>query len=204
MPEAPTAVISQATLTVGILAGGEGRRVGGADKGLLPFNNQPLIAHVLHSLQQQLPNTARLISANRHLHQYQTYATTVPDNPAHQGPLAGIAALLKHCESDWLLTIPCDCPKLPPNFGAKLAQFLLNANNNESLAVVNDGQRDQNAVLLIRQNHVTDLENHLENSNGAIYSWLTAHAPTRLIFDNWPSHYWRANTIAALQAIIND
>ncbi|MHB8678709.1 MAG: NTP transferase domain-containing protein, partial [Rudaea sp.] len=36
-----------AAITAAILAGGEGRRVGGADKGLMLLDGNPLVTHVL-------------------------------------------------------------------------------------------------------------------------------------------------------------
>ena len=51
------------TVTGIILAGGEARRMGGNDKGLIPYVNQPLIAHVIHHLAPQVEQL--LINANR-------------------------------------------------------------------------------------------------------------------------------------------
>ena len=45
-----------------VLAGGQGRRLGGADKALLPLGTRPLIHHVLARLSPQVADVA--ISAN--------------------------------------------------------------------------------------------------------------------------------------------
>ncbi|TKA96174.1 molybdenum cofactor guanylyltransferase MobA, partial [Cereibacter changlensis] len=45
-----------------ILAGGEGRRMGGADKALLPLAGRPLLAHVRDRLEPQVEALA--LSAN--------------------------------------------------------------------------------------------------------------------------------------------
>lgn len=47
-----------------ILAGGAARRMGGKDKGLLIFKQQPLFMHVVNRFAPQV--SALLISANRH------------------------------------------------------------------------------------------------------------------------------------------
>jgi molybdopterin-guanine dinucleotide biosynthesis protein A len=187
-----------------LLAGGEGQRVGGADKGLLPFNGEPLIHWTLASAQQQLGQTPTLISANRNQQRYQTFAPSFADDSNHAGPLAGVAALLAQCQTEWLLTLPCDCPKLPPDFGAKLAQFLLNAKAEHVAAVINDGQRNQNAVLLIRKNQQAALLKYLEHGGKAIHKWLASMATSAIVFDNWPAERWNANTVDALQALIDD
>ena len=54
-----------------ILAGGEGRRMGGIDKGLTLFRGRPLIEHVIERLQPQVCDIA--ISANRCLDDYGRY-----------------------------------------------------------------------------------------------------------------------------------
>lgn len=203
MPEAPAAVMPSHLLTVGVLSGGKGQRVGGKDKGLIEINRKPLIEWVLQSISTQLSNATVLISANRNLTQYSQYAPTLSDRPDHQGPLAGVAALLERCQTEWLLTLPCDCPKLPPNFGEKLAHFLLNAEDAKA-AVVNDGQRNQNAVLLIRKSELAGLREHLNGGGGAIHKWLATLAASTIIFDDWPAQNWNANTVDALQTLIDE
>lgn len=203
MPEAPHAVITP-RVTLGLLAGGEGRRVGGADKGLLQFNGQSLIKLTLANAQNQLGKITTLISANRHINTYQALAPTVADQGGYSGPLAGVARLLEHCETEWLLTLPCDCPKLPPNFGDKLAQFLLTAESNQVAAVVNDGRRNQNAVLLVRRSQYAGLKAQLNSGHAAIHKWLATIAASPILFDDWPSKNWNANTVEDLQALIDD
>ncbi len=57
-----------AAVTGVILAGGEGRRMGGADKGLQLLNGRPLVQLVLERLRPQVD--VLLISANRNLERY--------------------------------------------------------------------------------------------------------------------------------------
>jgi len=54
-----------------ILAGGEGRRVGGNDKGLLPYKNKRLIEHVIERMSPQV--TDIVISANRNIETYSVF-----------------------------------------------------------------------------------------------------------------------------------
>ena len=51
-----------------ILAGGQGRRMGGADKGLVEYRGRPLIEWVLEVLTPQVDEL--VISANRNLDTY--------------------------------------------------------------------------------------------------------------------------------------
>jgi molybdopterin-guanine dinucleotide biosynthesis protein A len=111
-----------------VLAGGEGRRMGGLDKGLQPLHGQPLAARALARLAPQVAGL--MLSANRHLAQYAAWGHPVwPDewptglqaNPGeHLGPLAGLWTALQHCPTPWLVAVPCDLPDLPADLVARL------------------------------------------------------------------------------------
>ena len=60
-----------------ILAGGEGRRVGGRDKGLLILHGKPLIERVADALRAQVG--AILICANRHAGEYARFGSVIAD-----------------------------------------------------------------------------------------------------------------------------
>ena len=62
---------STLTVTGVILAGGQARRMGGEDKGLILFNHKPLIAHVITTLKPQVDTL--IINANRNAEKYATY-----------------------------------------------------------------------------------------------------------------------------------
>ena len=51
-----------------ILAGGQGRRMGGQDKGLIEFNGKPLVSILIDKLEQQ--SGERIINANRNQQRY--------------------------------------------------------------------------------------------------------------------------------------
>jgi molybdopterin-guanine dinucleotide biosynthesis protein A len=113
-------------ITALILAGGRGTRMGGVDKGLQPFNGVPLALHTLQRLQQGGGAGRIVINANRNLPAYEAFGVPVwPDGMAdYPGPLAGFLTGLEHCESAFLLTVPCDTPRLPLDLASRLAQVL--------------------------------------------------------------------------------
>ncbi|QWD86584.1 molybdenum cofactor guanylyltransferase [Polynucleobacter paludilacus] len=114
-------MISRTEITGLILAGGRAQRMGGVDKGLIPFHHRPLIESVIHRLRPQVGSI--LINANRNLEQYSTYGFPVlsDDDLSFSGPLAGFAAGLKACPTEYLVTAPCDSPLLPTNLVELLA-----------------------------------------------------------------------------------
>lgn len=105
-----------------ILAGGRAQRMGGIDKGLIPFLGQPLIASSISRLQKQVGSI--LINANRNITKYAAYGYPVilDETPDFSGPLAGFSVGLQACKTPYLLTSPCDSPLLPLDLGLKLAK----------------------------------------------------------------------------------
>ncbi len=162
-----------ADITGAILAGGQGRRMGGVDKGLILFEGRPLIEHVLARLQPQVSNI--LISANRNQHQYARYGFPVvsDDHSGFAGPLAGFAALLKQCPTDWLVVVPCDAPLLPADLVRRLAQARNDAN--ADIAVAHDGARLQPVHVLLGRHLLPSLEGYLDAGERKIALWYRQH-----------------------------
>ncbi|WP_417807339.1 molybdenum cofactor guanylyltransferase MobA [Thioclava sp.] len=106
-----------------ILAGGQGRRMGGVDKAQVMLAGRPLIAHVTDRL---APQVARLaISSNRAPDQFAPLLV-LPDAPETlgEGPLAGLLAGLDWAAqggADALVCTPVDTPFLPRDLVARLA-----------------------------------------------------------------------------------
>ena len=117
--------VTQASAPLGlILAGGGGRRMGGADKALVTLAGRPLVSHVQARLAPQVAGCA--ISANGDPGRLDFACLTVlPDPPpGDQGPLAGVLAGL-----DWaagqgaaaLVTVAVDTPFVPLDLVRRLA-----------------------------------------------------------------------------------
>ncbi len=115
-------MIASRDITGLILAGGRGARMGGADKGLQHFNGQPLALHTLRRLQPQVGQV--LVNANRNLASYEAFGAPVCTDalPDFAGPLAGFMTGLAHCDTPWLVTVPCDTPLFPLDLVTRLAQ----------------------------------------------------------------------------------
>ena len=95
-------------VTLGILAGGRATRLGGVDKAWLLRDGVP---QVLRWQRRFAAEVARiLVSANRDLARYaEAGIDAVGDRVIGDiGPLAGLDALLAHCTTPWLLTLPVD------------------------------------------------------------------------------------------------
>ena len=94
-------------VTLGILAGGRGSRLGGRDKAWLQRDGIPQVLRIARRFGSECSST--LVSANRDLHRYDEHGlATVADRVADIGPLGGLDALASACATRWLLTIPVD------------------------------------------------------------------------------------------------
>lgn len=97
-----------------ILAGGEGRRMGRADKALLMLAGRPLIAHVADRLAPQVERLA--ISANGDAARFAFTGLPVLADARPQGPLSGVLAALDWAAAegaDAVVSAAVDTPFFP-------------------------------------------------------------------------------------------
>ena len=100
--------IDKSQITAIILAGGQGRRLGGQDKGLVEYQGKPLIQHVLDKITPQVDSV--MINANRNQESYSTFGYDIVTDKLSdfQGPLAGFAIAMQESKTKFILTMPCD------------------------------------------------------------------------------------------------
>lgn len=153
-----------------ILAGGLARRMGGQDKGLVPLAGQPMVAHVLKTVQPLVDHC--VINANRHQDDYAALQVPVVQDelPGHLGPLAGLSAGMMALPDDIVLMCPCDSPFLQ----AELCRALIDAclGSDCDLAVAHDGERLQPVFLAARQRVRQSLDEFLASGERKIDRWF--------------------------------
>jgi molybdenum cofactor guanylyltransferase len=164
-----------------ILAGGQGRRMGGADKGLIDYQGRPLIEWALAALAPQVGEL--VISANRALDTYAAYGHRVlPDTlPGFPGPLAGVLAALQAVVSDWLLVAPCDTPHLPFDLAARLLDAA--RQQNVPLAVATDDTRIHHSCFIVRTDQRENLAAYLARGERAVRHWQAGLDSTTVKFE---------------------
>jgi len=163
-----------------ILAGGRGRRVGGQDKGLVPYNGRPLIEHVIERFAPQVGTL--LISANRNADRYSAYGHVLVGDrfPDFAGPLAGIDAALAVCATPWLVCVPCDAPHLPVDLVAGLAAATHERRASAVFAAT--PQRDHPTFLLLESILAPRLEEDLRRGAQRLTEWCQNVGAARLEF----------------------
>jgi len=174
-----------------ILAGGMARRMGGEDKGLVPLAGRPMVAHVLEALRPQVG--AVLLNANRNREHYAALGHPVLADAlgGYQGPLAGMLTALKHCSTEFLVTVPCDAPLVAPDLVARLHAACAAAG--ADLAVASDGERWQPVFLLLRASLASSLEAYLAGGGRATHAWVGQWRPAVADFSDQPDTFVNVN-----------
>jgi molybdopterin-guanine dinucleotide biosynthesis protein A len=115
-----TVTIARPLVVLGILAGGQARRLGGADKALALHHGEALAERTLRALGGGFAQI--LLSYNGASAQaLPAAATPVPDlRPGFPGPLGGVEALLAAARGEWLLTVPVDLAHVPADLAERL------------------------------------------------------------------------------------
>ena len=180
-------MISPEQMTGLILAGGRAQRMGGIDKGLIPFLSKPLIESAIQRLGSQVGPI--LINANRNITKYASYGHPVimDEAPDFSGPLAGFAAGLKVCATPYLLTAPCDSPLLPTNLGIKLATEM--TRGDFQLVYASTKETDgkvwaQPVFCLMRTDLQEPLEVFLQKGDLKIDRWFKELRSSTVVFDD--------------------
>jgi molybdopterin-guanine dinucleotide biosynthesis protein A len=190
-----------------VLAGGRGSRMGGADKGLQNFNGIPLALHTLMRLQPQVGEL--MVNANRNLAAYEAFGAPVwPDVLAdYAGPLAGFLTGLERCETQWLVTVPCDTPLFPQDLVARLAQAAGRDDAEIAMAAAReeDGQlRPQPVFCLLRVDLLESLVRFTHGGGRKIDAWTAQHRTALVAFDapgDDPRAFFNGNTLAELHQL---
>jgi len=184
--------LDKAAITAVILAGGQGRRMGGQDKGLIEFDGRLMIEILIQRLQDQQLDI--LINANRNQATYESYGYPVIGDELedYQGPLAGFASAMASVKTRYILTIPCDSPVLSDSFSAR---FIKTQGRKESpICVAHDGERLQPVYALIDTRLLDDLKLFLDDGERKIDRWYAQHSYARVDFSDDTAMFQNMNT----------
>lgn len=160
-----------------VLAGGQSRRMGGGDKGLLDLGGRPIVAHVIDRL-----GCARAISANGDPARFAGFGLPVlPDGvPDWPGPLAGVVAGMDWAAANGIariVTAAADTPFFPRDLAARLAAV-------EAPVAMATHAGDDHPVFAAWDVAARDeLRAALRSGTRRMRDWMDAHGAVRVDFD---------------------
>jgi molybdenum cofactor guanylyltransferase len=179
-------------ITAVILAGGQGRRMGGQDKGLIEINGRALVAILIDRLEQQI--SAIVINANRNRERYQAFGYPVVSDQLddYQGPLAGFACAMNVVDTEFILTLPCDGPLLAADY---VARFIASQERSgAAICVADDGERLQPVHALIKIDLLSSLNAFLDSGDRKIDRWYAMHDFIKTDFSDCADMFRNINT----------
>ncbi|MCU6435409.1 molybdenum cofactor guanylyltransferase MobA [Undibacterium sp. Jales W-56] len=182
--------IDKQLITGLLLAGGRGTRMGTVDKGLQVFRGAPMAMHALLRLSPQVGEI--IVNANQHLAAYEAFGAPVwPDEiDGFAGPLAGLQTGLNHCETPYLVSVPCDSPFLPIDLVERLSNALLAEDADLAVAVTIESNGETMAkqshpvFSLMKSSLLPHLSDFLHLGGRKVDAWYASLKVVEVVFDD--------------------
>jgi len=173
-----------------VLAGGQGRRMGGVDKGLQLLRGKPMVEWALERLVPQVDEI--IVNANQNFELYARFGhRVVPDAiGGYAGPLAGLHAGLSAASHPLAVTVPCDSPFLPLDLVARLRDLL----GDNELAVAKTGTQPHPVFCMVRRSVLPHLAQFLSGGGRKIDAWYASLKVVEVSFDDQPEAFRNINT----------
>lgn len=186
-----------------VLAGGRGQRMGGVDKGLTPFRGKPLVQHAIERLSPQVGSL--LVNANRNPGEYAQWGHRVFSDLDDQfaGPLSGMLAAMGHCQTPWLMCVPCDTPFFPTDLVARLFEAAQSVGAELALPSTvraSSSPQWQTVFVLMRADLQGSLRSHLERGERKVDTWVRSLRHAVVPFDD-DAPFANINTLDELKSL---
>lgn len=186
-----------------VLAGGQGSRMGGQDKGWVKYNGKPMIESVIARLAPQV--TDIIISANRNLDAYKALGYSVVtdchanDRHTYEGPIAGILSCLRAVKTEYAVVVPCDAPLI----GANLVNQLKSAatQSKKALILFEAEGRLQPLFGLYHRSLVNNLAQYFAAGERKLVRWCEQQSPEILAFSGSSTEFANINTPEELKRL---
>jgi molybdopterin-guanine dinucleotide biosynthesis protein A len=190
---------ASAQITGVVLAGGQARRMGGEDKGLLRYRGRPLAAYALDAL-RQVAGTL-LVNANRNAQEYARfgYPVIADANSGFDGPLAGLLSAMRASTTEYVMTVPCDAPLIDGALLARLRTRL--AEEGAEVCAAHDGVRIHPVFLLAQRRLAADLADYLASGQRKVETWLRSRRLALADYSDHPELFANVNTAEELAAL---
>ncbi len=170
--------ISKENSTGVLLAGGQSRRMGGGDKGLLEIAGRPMLAHVLERFVPQVHHV--VLNANGDAERFAAFGLPVVSDSieGNVGPLAGVLAGMRWsaknaADATHIATASTDAPLIPADLVQRLASAL--DGKPERIALAASGGHKHPVIGLWPVDLADDLEAALKDGVRKVLHWTDRH-----------------------------
>ena len=193
-----------------VLAGGQSRRMGGGDKGLLELAGKPMLGHVIDRLSPQVGSM--VINANGDPSRFAPFGLPVVADTVSGfvGPLAGILAGMRWSAANasiarWVVTVAGDAPMLPLDLVSRLTAAV--ASRETAIALARSAGEVHPVIGLWPVALAEDLDSALEDGVRKVLHWTDRHGtvevdfPMRRIGRIEVDPFFNANTLQELDLL---
>lgn len=160
--------------------------MGSVDKGLQQFRNAPMALHVLMRLAPQVGYV--MINANQNIAPYEGFGVPVwqDEMQGFFGPLAGLHTGMLHCDTDYLVSAPCDSPFLPNDLVERLAAGLEEKDADLAVAVTGVGESLQAhpVFCLVKASLLPHLTLYLQEGGRKFDKWYSSLTVAEVHFED--------------------
>jgi len=171
-----------------VLAGGQSRRMGGGDKGLLAFGRATMLGHVINRFNPQVGRV--LINANGDPARFEAFGLPIAADPigGYVGPLAGVLAGMRWAEANapaasHIATCSSDAPFLPCDLVDRLREAAAAAADGV-IPIACSGGHLHPVIGLWPVRHAEDLETALARDGvRKVLRWTDRHGTVPVDFD---------------------
>jgi molybdopterin-guanine dinucleotide biosynthesis protein A len=193
-----------------VLAGGQSRRMGGGDKGLLELAGKPMLGHVIDRLSPQVGSM--VINANGDPSRFAAFGLPVVADTVSGfvGPLAGVLAGMRWSAAyastaRWIVTVAGDAPMLPLDLVSRLTAAV--ATRGTAIALARSAGEVHPVIGLWPVALADDLESALEDGVRKVLHWTDRHGtvevdfPMRRLGRIEVDPFFNANTLQELDSL---
>ena len=168
-----------------LLAGGQSRRMGGGDKGLLSLAGKPMLGHVICRLTPQVGTI--IINANGNPKRFASFGLPVVADTigGFVGPLAGVLAGMRWSAANapaaqWIVTAAGDAPLLPRDLVSQLRAAI--DGRPRSIALAQSNGELHPVIGLWPVALADDLEKQLHAGVRKVLHWTDRHGTVPVPF----------------------
>jgi molybdopterin-guanine dinucleotide biosynthesis protein A len=179
-------------LSAVVLAGGQSRRMGGKDKGLIELAGKPMIAHVLKRLDNHISDIMISTNSSNTAYQQMPYRLTEDILKENLGPLAGIHSALINANNPRVLITACDSPFLETQLCSRLVSAM--DKHKAMLAVAYDGEHVQNTFSVIDVRLKNNLEQYLQRGGRRLMTWFKEQDAIEVDFSDVKDSFFNINS----------